>query len=61
MKTFVEVYKGYHIYLEDRKELTTGTPSYSATYQGNGVVNIYADTLLDIKRIIDEFEKDETE
>lgn len=60
MKTFIEVYKGYHIYLEDNKELTIGTPNYSATYQGNGVVNICADTLLDIKRIIDELEKDET-
>ncbi|MHA1396144.1 MAG: hypothetical protein ACTSSF_00240 [Candidatus Heimdallarchaeaceae archaeon] len=60
MKTFIEVYKGYHIYLEDNRELTASSATYTATYQGNGVVNICADTLLDIKRIIDELEKDET-
>jgi len=60
VKTFIEVYKGYHIYLEDSRESTAGSANYIATYQGNGI-NIYTDTLFDIKRIIDQTEKDETE
>ena len=59
MKTFVEVYKGYHIYNEDNRELTAGDPYYTATK--NETVSISANTLADIKRIIDEIEKDETE
>ena len=59
MRTFMEEYKGYHIYLEDNKELTAGSPYYTAT--NNGVVNICANTMADIKKIIDEIGKDETE
>jgi len=59
MKTFVEEYKGYHIYNEDNRELTAGDPYYTATK--NEIIFIRADTLADIKRIIDEIEKDETE
>ena len=51
MKTFIEEYKGYKIFLKNKK--------YTATK--NETVSISADTLADIKRIIDEIEKDETE
>lgn len=51
MKTFVEEYKGYKIFLKNKR--------YTATK--NETVSISADTLADIKRIIDELEKDETE
>jgi len=51
MKTFIEEYKGYKIFLKNKR--------YTATK--NETVSISADTLADIKRIIDEIEKDETE
>jgi len=51
MEIFIEVYKGYKIFLKNKK--------YTATK--NETVSISADTLNDIKRIIDEIEKDETE
>ena len=51
MKTFVEEYKGYKIFLKNKR--------YTATK--NETVSISADTLADIKKIIDEIEKDETE
>ena len=50
METFIEEYKGYKIFLKNKK--------YTATK--NETVSISADTLADIKRIIDEIEKDET-
>jgi len=50
MKIFIEEYKGYKIFLKNKK--------YTATK--NETVSISADTLADIKRIIDEIEKDET-
>ena len=50
MKTFVEEYKGYKIFLKNKK--------YTATK--NETVSISADTLADIKKIIDEIKKDET-
>ena len=59
MKTFVEEYKGYYIHLEDNRELTASDPYYTATK--NETVSISAWTLDDIKKIIDEIEKDETE
>ena len=49
MKTFVEEYKGYKIFLKNKR--------YTATK--NETVSISAETLADIKRIIDEIEKDE--
>ena len=49
MKTFIEEYKGYKIFLKNKR--------YTATK--NNTVSISADTLADIKRIIDEIEKDE--
>ena len=51
METFIEEYKGYKIFLKNKR--------YTATK--NETVSISADTLADIKRIIDEIEKDETE
>jgi len=57
MKTFVEEYKGYHIYNEDNRELTAGDPYYTATK--NETVSISAWTLDDIKKIIDELEGNE--
>jgi len=51
VKTFIEEYKGYKIFLKNKR--------YTATK--NNTVSISADTLADIKRIIDEIEKDETE
>jgi len=55
VKTFVEEYKGYHIYLEDNKELTAGDPYYTATK--SEIIFIRADTPADIKKIIDEIEE----
>ena len=49
MKTFIEEYKGYKIFLKNKR--------YTATK--NETVSISAETLDDIKRIIDEIEKDE--
>ena len=49
MKTFIEEYKGYKIFLKNKR--------YTATK--NNTVSISANTLADIKRIIDEIEKDE--
>jgi len=51
VKTFIEVYKGYKIFLKNKR--------YTATK--NNTVSISADTLADIKRIIDEIEKNEAE
>ena len=51
MKTFIEEYKGYKIFLKNKR--------YTATKKET--VSISAETLDDIKRIIDEIEKDETE
>jgi len=51
VETFIEEYKGYKIFLKNKR--------YTATK--NETVSISADTLADIKRIIDEIEKDETE
>ena len=51
MKTFIEEYKGYKIFLKNKR--------YTATK--NNTVSISADTLADIKRIIDEIEKNEAE
>ena len=51
MKTFIEVYKGYKIFLKNKR--------YTATK--NETISISAETLDDIKKIIDEIEKDETE
>jgi len=51
VKTFIEEYKGYKIFLKNKR--------YTATK--NNTVSISAWTLDDIKKIIDEIEKDETE
>ena len=51
METFIEEYKGYKIFLKNKK--------YTATK--NETVSISAESLDDIKKIIDEIEKDETE
>ena len=70
MRVFMEKYKGYYIYLEDNKKFTA-----SNTIRGNNInciatypygcifetMDISADTLDDIKRIIDKIKKNETE
>jgi len=49
VKTFIEVYKGYKIFLKNKKHTATK----------NETVSISAWTLDDVKKIIDQAEEDE--